>query len=136
MDDEGNSLGRHRGIHCYTIGQRRGLGIAHAAPLYVLELRPEDNTVVVGGRDQLRKRICRVTGLNWISIPGLTESLQVWAKIRSRHESAPAKISPKEDGSVEVTFEEPQTAITPGQACVFYQDDVVVGGGWISRFKK
>ncbi len=136
VDVNGKSLGRHRGIHCYTIGQRRGLGIAHAAPLYVLELRPEDNTVVVGERDQLRKRVCRVTGLNWISIPGLTGLLQVWAKIRSRHEAAPATISSKEDGSVEVVFDEPQTSITPGQACVFYHDDVVVGGGWISRFEE
>jgi tRNA-specific 2-thiouridylase len=133
VDVEGKKLGSHPGIHCYTIGQRRGLGIAHASPLYVLELRPEDNTVVVGERARLRKHLCRVTKLNWISIPSLMEPLKVQAKIRSRHEAAPAKIFPKKDGSVEVIFEEPQTAITPGQACVFYQGDVVVGGGWISR---
>jgi tRNA-specific 2-thiouridylase len=136
VDVDGKSLGLHRGIHCYTIGQRRGLGIAHAAPLYVLELRPEDNTVVVGERDRLRKRICRVGGLNWISIPDLKKPLKVRAKIRSRHEAAVATISPKEGGSVEVAFEEPQSAITPGQACVFYQGDVVVGGGWISPLKR
>ncbi len=133
VDIDGKRLGNHPGIHCYTIGQRRGLGISHSSPLYVLELRPEDNAVVVGERAQLRNRFCRVTELNWISIPCLTEPLQVRAKIRSRHKSAPATISPKSDGSVEVMFKEAQTAITPGQACVFYQDEVVVGGGWICR---
>jgi len=133
VDVEGKNMGSHPGIHCYTVGQRRGLGIAHASPLYVLELRPEDNTVVVGERAQLRKRLCRVTKLNWISISGLTEPLRVRAQIRSRHEAAPATISPMRDGSVEVEFEAAQTAITPGQACVFYQDEVVVGGGWIDR---
>lgn len=133
VDVDGKKLGNHPGIHCYTIGQRRGLGIAHTAPLYVLELRPEDNTVVVGERGRLRKRLCRITGPNWISIPDLTEPVRVQAKIRSRHEAAPATISPMRDGGVKVMFEEPQTAITPGQACVFYQGEVVVGGGWISR---
>ena len=136
VDFDGKDLGSHSGIHCFTIGQRRGLGIAHASPLYVLELRPEDNTVVVGDRAQLLKRFCRVTKLNWISIPSLTEPLCVRAKIRSRHEEASATISPMKDGSVEVIFEEPQTAITPGQACVFYQDDLVIGGGWISPPKR
>jgi tRNA-uridine 2-sulfurtransferase len=134
VDVEGHTLGTHRGIHHYTIGQRRGLGIAHSFPLYVLELRPEDNTVIVGGRSQLGKRHCRIIRPNWISISNLTAPLHVRAKIRSRHAAAPANISPAEDGSVEVIFDSPQPAISPGQACVFYQGEKVVGGGWIDRF--
>jgi tRNA-uridine 2-sulfurtransferase len=133
---EGRILGTHRGIHNYTIGQRRGLGIAHSFPLYVLELRPEDNTVIVGNRSQLGKRHCRILRPNWISIPNLIAPLRVWAKIRSRHAAAPAVISPAEDGSAEVLFDFPQPAISPGQACVFYQDETVVGGGWIDRFER
>jgi tRNA-uridine 2-sulfurtransferase len=134
IDRQGHSLGTHPGIHNYTIGQRRGLGIAHSAPLYVLELRPEDNTVIVGERSQLGRCRCRVLRPNWISIPHLSTPLRVLAKIRSRHEAAPAIISPEEEGAVEVVFDSPQPAITPGQACVFYQDEKVVGGGWIDRF--
>jgi tRNA-specific 2-thiouridylase len=133
VDVEGRNLGTHSGIHCYTIGQRRGLGIAHTSPLYVLEIRPEDGTVVVGERSRLGKRHCRVIRPNWISIPGLSEPMRVKAKIRSRHKAAPSTITPMEDGSVQVLFDSPQPGISPGQACVFYQDEVVVGGGWISR---
>ncbi len=133
VDIEGRVMGLHPGIHHFTIGQRRGLGIAHAAPLYVLELRPEENTVVVGERAQLGKRRCRVDRPNWISISALEEPMRVYAKIRSRHKEASATIAPVEDGSVEVMFDSPQPAITPGQACVFYQSEKVVGGGWITR---
>lgn len=133
VDPEGRVLGRHPGIHHFTIGQRRGLGIAHATPLYVLELCPEGNRVVVGTRSQLEKRCCRVVRPNWISIARLSKPLRVKAKIRSRHPEAPATITPKEDGSIEVVFDKPQPAVSPGQACVFYQDAVVVGGGWIER---
>jgi tRNA-uridine 2-sulfurtransferase len=133
MDRDGRVLGRHPGIHHYTIGQRRGLGIAQGLPLYVLELRPEEQTVVVGERGALLKTRCRVSRPNWISIAGLNEPLRVSAKIRSRHAAAPAVISPAGDGDVEVRFESPQPAVTPGQACVFYQGDRVVGGGWIKR---
>jgi tRNA-uridine 2-sulfurtransferase len=134
LDRQGRRLGTHSGIHHYTIGQRRGLGIAHSSPLYVLELRPEDNAVIVGDRSQLDRCCCRVIRPNWISIPGLAAPLRVWAKIRSRHEAAPAIISPGEEDTVEVVFDSPQPAITPGQACVFYQEEKVVGGGWIDRF--
>jgi tRNA-specific 2-thiouridylase len=130
---DGTVLGRHLGIHRYTIGQRRGLGIAHSSPLYVLELRPEENTVVVGERVRLGKRLCRITRLNWISVPHLAGPMLVQAQIRSRHMAAPAEISQRADGSVEVKFDTPQLAVTPGQACVFYQNDRVVGGGWIDR---
>jgi tRNA-uridine 2-sulfurtransferase len=133
IDTNGHWMGTHPGIHHYTIGQRRGLGIAHGRPLYVLELRPEDNTVVVGERSLLDERRCRVIRPNWISIPNLLEPARVLAKIRSRHNEAPATIAPADDGSVEVMFDSPQPAISPGQACVFYQSEKVVGGGWISR---
>jgi tRNA-specific 2-thiouridylase len=133
VDGEGRVMGVHPGIHHYTIGQRRGLGVAHSSPLYVLELRPEDNTVVVGERAKLGKRRCRITHPNWISISELVSPIRVHAKIRSRHKEAPATIRPAQEGCVEVVFDTPQPAISPGQACVFYQDERVVGGGWIAR---
>ncbi len=133
VDVGGRVLGTHPGIHHFTIGQRKGLGIAHSTPLYVLEIVPEENKVVVGERSQLDKLICHVIRPNWISIGSLTEPLRVSAKIRSRHPKALATILPMEDGSVEVQFDFPQPAISPGQACVFYQGEQVVGGGWIRR---
>jgi tRNA-uridine 2-sulfurtransferase len=133
VDAGGQVLGIHPGIHHYTIGQRKGLGIAHSTPLYVLEIIPEENKVVVGERSQLGKHLCRVIRPNWISIGSLVESMRVSAKIRSRHPKSPATIRPMQDGSVEVQFDFPQPAISPGQACVFYQGEQVVGGGWISR---
>jgi tRNA-uridine 2-sulfurtransferase len=135
VDMNGRILGVHSGIHRFTIGQRRGLGIAHPSPLYVLELRPREKEVVVGERAQLSKRRCRVVRPNWISLVRLSEPLRIKAKIRSRHPEAPAMISPMDDGSVEVSFDDPQPAVSPGQACVFYQEDTVVGGGWIEREK-
>jgi tRNA-uridine 2-sulfurtransferase len=134
IDRQGRCLGTHPGIHHYTIGQRRGLGIAHSSPLYVLDIRPKDNVVVVGERSQLDRCRCRVIRPNWISIPCLSAPLRVEAKIRSRHAAAPAIISPMEENAVDVVFDSPQSAITPGQACVFYQEEKVVGGGWIDRF--
>ena len=132
IDAVGRVLGLHKGIHHYTIGQRRGLGIAHSEPLYVLEIRSKENIVVVGERRLLERSSCLVEQLNWISVPNLTGNLRVAAKIRSRHTPAPALIEPRGDGSVTVTFDTPQAGVTPGQACVFYQDEVIVGGGWIT----
>jgi tRNA-specific 2-thiouridylase len=133
VDKSGQVLGTHGGIHRYTIGQRRGLGIAHHRPLYVIGLHPESARVVVGRREELLRRDCRVVRPNWISVSELKDPVQVHAKIRSRHPEAPAVIAPLEDGSVSVRFEESQSAVTPGQACVFYQGDNVLGGGWIAR---
>ncbi len=133
VDSEGRRVGRHDGIHRYTIGQRRGLGIAHSEPLYVIDIRPEENRVVVGAKSQVGGRTCRVVSSNWITIEALERPMRVAAKIRSRHPEAPATVSPMEDGSVMVQFDAPQPAISPGQACVFYDGDRVVGGGWISR---
>ncbi len=134
VDITGRILGSHSGIHHFTVGQRRGLGIAHTAPLYVLEVRPEDNTVVVGERPLLGRSCCRVTRTNWISISRLIEPIRVSAKIRSRHTAAPATVTPLGDEGAEVLFDAPQAGITPGQACVFFQGDMVLGGGWITRF--
>jgi len=133
VDRAGRVLGRHPGIHHFTIGQRRGLGIANPAPLYVIDILPAQRQVVVGERAQLARTLCRVVQSNWISISALTVPIRVEAKIRSRHREAPATIAPMEDGSIQVTFDDPQPAITPGQACVFYQGERVVGGGWIVR---
>ena len=133
IDTAGRVLGAHDGIHHYTIGQRRGLGIAHSEPLYVLEIRPRENCVVVGERRLLGRNCCLVEQPNWIAIKDLTEPLRVTAKIRSRHTPAVALIEPLGDGGVMVRFDTPQTGVTPGQACVFYQDEIVVGGGWINR---
>lgn len=133
VDRSGRVLGIHAGIHRYTVGQRRGLGIAHRAPLYVLEICPSENRVVVGELSELGGRRCRVVRTNWIAIPSLKEPLHVRAKIRSRHREAPAIVTPLKSGDVEVLFDEPQPAITPGQACVFYQGVTCIGGGWIDR---
>lgn len=133
VDTSGRVLGTHRGIHRYTIGQRRGLGIAHPTPLYVVDLRAGDNQVVVGDRSKLGTRVCRLVRPNWIAFPAPQLPLRVAVKIRSRHSEAPAAITPLEDGSLRLEFDVPQNAITPGQAAVFYQGDGVVGGGWISR---
>jgi tRNA-specific 2-thiouridylase len=133
VDSSGKVLGVHDGVHRYTIGQRRGLGIAHRRPLYVTGLDPEGAKVIVGEREELARRDCRVVRPNWVSIDALRKPLRAGVKIRSRHPEAPALISPLEDGSVKVGFDEPQFAVTPGQACVFYQGDCVIGGGWIAR---
>ena len=133
VDTEGRVLGLHQGVHKFTVGQRRGLGIAHSAPLYVLEVDPGSNRIVVGERARIYRERCRVVRPNWISIEDLTGPRRVETKIRSRHPESAAVIAPLGDGSVEVRFDEPQPAICPGQACVFYDGEIVVGGGWIAR---
>ncbi len=127
----GQALGTHTGIHNFTVGQRKGLGLTSANPLYVLNIDPKSNKVTVGSDADLLSRELRVDRLNWISIPQLVEPIRVSAKIRHRHEPQPATLSPGSDGTVCALFDEPQRAITPGQAAIFYQEDEVVGGGWI-----
>jgi tRNA-uridine 2-sulfurtransferase len=128
----GEVIGRHQGIHRYTVGQRRGIGVSSPDPLYVVRVDAKNNRVVVGSSDDLLKREMAVERVNWIAIEDLTEPIRVAVKIRSRAEEAQATVSKREDGSVIVTFDEAQRAVTPGQAAVFYDDDVVVGGGWIA----
>jgi tRNA-uridine 2-sulfurtransferase len=129
---EGKVVGQHTGIHRYTVGQRKGIGISAPEPLYVVKVDAEKNQVVVGSPDHLLKREMIVTRPNWIAIETLTEPIRVSVKIRSRAEEASATIAPHEAGKVLVTFDELQRAITPGQATVFYDSDIVVGGGWIA----
>lgn len=128
-------LGHHNGIHNFTIGQRKGLGIATGNPLYVVEIRGDKRQVVVGGGENLLSTSLRAKHLNWILFDGLAnrvgEPLRVRAKIRHRHEPALATVETAGDDEVMVTFDEPQRSITPGQAVVFYDEDLVVGGGWI-----
>jgi tRNA-specific 2-thiouridylase len=131
MTSAGEVLGRHQGIHRYTVGQRRGLNLAIGQPLYVIRIDRERQRLVVGSEDELLSTTLQAERMNWISIPALTGPRRVSAKVRYRHKEAPATIEPLNENSVRVTFDEPQRAFTPGQAVVFYQDDVVVGGGWI-----
>ena len=131
VNRQGEFMGEHPGIHHFTIGQRKGLGVATGERLYVIETDSRHNRVVVGpDRDLLRSGLI-ASRVKWISIEECTEPLRVQAQIRSRHQAAEATLSAREDGSVEVRFDEPQRAVTPGQAVVFYQDELVVGGGWI-----
>lgn len=130
VDRAGNELGRHYGIAFHTVGQRRGLGVATGSPLYVTEIRAEANAVVVGPLEEMLRSTCRLEDASFVSIPELSGPLRVEARIRYRAEPAPAEISPL-DGGVVVRFDEPQRAVTPGQAVVFYHGDVVVGGGTI-----
>src|SRR6266540_2357842 len=128
----GKVIGRHQGIHRYTVGQRRGIGVSSPDPLYVVRVDAKNNRVVVGSSDDLLRREMTVERVNWIAFVELTEPIRVAVKIRSRAEEAQATVSKREDGSVIVIFDEAQRAVTPGQAAVFYDDDVVVGGGWIA----
>ncbi len=129
---DGTVIGEHQGIHNYTVGQRKGLGVATGSPLYVLNIRGDQRQVVVGPADALYSQKLRAKRLNWISIAELLEPMRVQVKIRHRHEPAAATLESAGDDEVVATFDEPQRAITPGQAAVFYDGDVVVGGGWIS----
>ena len=130
---EGAVLGQHQGIEHYTVGQRRGLGIAHPEPLYVLAIDETRNVVIAGTADKLMQGELEAVSLNWIAIERLEESRRLHARIRYRHHAAPALVEPIADGRLRVRFEEPQRAIAPGQAVVFYDDDLVVGGGIIAK---
>jgi tRNA-uridine 2-sulfurtransferase len=127
----GEVVGEHNGIHNFTVGQRKGLGLSTGTPLYVIEIRGDTRQVVVGGGEELYSRTLRARGVNLISIEVLRQPMRVSIKIRHRHEPASAVIEPYGQDEVRATFDEPQRAITPGQAAVFYEGDIVVGGGWI-----
>jgi len=132
VDLAGRVLGRHRGIAHFTVGQRKGLGIAAEAPLYVLRLDPEARRVVVGRNDELLRAQATASDVNWISIAPPREPVRAEVKIRNKHLAAKATLHPAAGPArVEVHFDEPQRAVTPGQAAVFYDGDLVLGGGWI-----
>ncbi len=133
VDAEGHIVGEHGGILRFTIGQRRGLGIAAPHPLYVLEIRTLDHTVVVGENSSLYQARLRAKFLNWISQPLLDKPHELEAKIRYKHKETPSSVSPCKADCVTVDFQKPQRAITPGQSVVFYAGDVVVGGGIIDE---
>jgi len=128
----GEMLGRHEGISNFTVGQRKGLGVSSPTPLYVLNIDPASRRVTVGADAELATHSLRARQMNWISIAGLTEPMRVKAKIRHRHEPAWATLEPAGADEAIATFDEPQRAVTPGQAAVFYDGDEVVGGGWIA----
>jgi tRNA-uridine 2-sulfurtransferase len=130
---QGQVLGHHNGIEFYTIGQRKGLGISPSKPVYVVELDAAHNRVVVGDADALERDEFQVERCNWIPFEAPPDALEVSAKIRYNHPGTPATVKPLPHGAATVRLHAPQRAITPGQACVFYQDDLVVGGGWIAR---
>ncbi len=127
----GEVLGRHSGLHHYTVGQRKGLGLSRGRPLYVVALDRPQNRLVVGEDAELRSTVCDVRAVNWISFEAPTEPISAKVRIRNRHEPALAEISPLDESTARIRFREPQRAITPGQAAVFYSEEHVLGGGWI-----
>jgi len=130
---DGEVLGRHHGIHNFTVGQRKGLGIATGRPMYVVAIEHATRRVVVGDDAELRTATCEVSECNWIAVERLSEPVRAMVKIRHRHEAAAATLMPTGDAKrAQVCFDVPQRAITPGQPAVFYSGDVVLGGGWIA----
>ena len=130
-DREGHELGRHEGIHRFTIGQRKGLGLSTGIPLYVVGIDAETADVTVGPRTDLERDTLTAARVNWIDGAPPAGPIRAHARIRHRHREAPATITPLADDRVRVVFDDPQSAITPGQAVVFYEGEYVLGGGWI-----
>jgi len=128
---DGRVVGEHSGVHHFTVGQRRGLGIAAGEPLYVIATEPATRRVVVGRNDALLRSSMRVKDVNWVSMAAPSAPLRAEIKIRNKHLAAPATLRPVDEASVEVLFDEPQRAVTPGQGAVFYSGELVLGGGWI-----
>jgi tRNA-specific 2-thiouridylase len=135
VTSDGEVIGEHTGVHNFTVGQRKGLGIATGSPLYVIQIKNDTRQVVVGKDEELFSRTLRAHRVNLISNDELREPMRVAVKIRHKHQPAPALIESAGPNEVLVTFDEPQRALTPGQAAVFYDGDIVVGGGWIESSK-
>lgn len=131
VTEDGAIIGRHNGVHNFTIGQRKGLGFAAGRPLYVLSIDPDKNRVVVGDDDALRTTSFEVGGTNWVSIAQPSAPRKAAVKIRHKHEPASATIEALDEDSARITFDVSQRAVTPGQAALFYDGDIVLGGGWI-----
>jgi tRNA-specific 2-thiouridylase len=128
---DGRVLARHEGVHHFTVGQRRGLGVSAARPLYVLEIDPASRRVVVGEESDLRRDTCEIRDVNWIAGAPPAEPVEALVRIRYRHEPAAAVITSNGAAGASVRFRQPQRAVTPGQAAVFYSGEEVLGGGWI-----
>ena len=133
VNTRGEKLNEHAGIHRYTIGQRRGLGIAHEKPLYVLQIERARNQIVVGEAEELDCLEFTAKGINWVAFDEPQTQIRANVKVRYRHEPTPATIFPLVENRARILFDEPQRAITPGQATVFYDGEEVVGGGWIVK---
>jgi len=134
VSTSGEVMGRHSGLHQYTVGQRRGLGVKAGRPVYVVALDRAKNRLVVGEDAELRRSDCVVRDVNWIPFAAPERPIEAMVRIRNRHEPAAAEITALDANSARVCFREPQRAITPGQAAVFYRGDCVLGGGWIRSF--
>jgi tRNA-specific 2-thiouridylase len=132
VSTSGEVLGHHNGLHNYTVGQRRGLGFAAGRPIFVVALDQGKNRLIVGDDGDLRQSICEVRDVNWIPFAAPEVPVRAKVRIRNRHEPAEAEILPLSQNSARVSFAEPQRAITPGQAAVFYRGEIVLGGGWIA----
>lgn len=133
VDPEGKILGEHQGIHAYTIGQRRGLGVAAGERLYVADIRPEENKVVLGGKEALLKQGLIAKGVRWINRESVSSGHEVEVKLRYRHKGTPSILWIIDDTTVRIEFKEPEGAVTPGQAAVIYAGEEVLGGGWIEK---
>jgi tRNA-uridine 2-sulfurtransferase len=133
VNARGEVLNKHMGIHRYTVGQRRGIGVASERPLYVISIDAERNRVVVGEQEELLREEFTAAGVNWVAFAEPSTPVRAEVRMRYRHTAAPATITPQPNGRVSVVFDEAQRAITPGQATVFYRGDEVVGGGWIVK---
>jgi tRNA-specific 2-thiouridylase len=131
VDPTGQVLARHEGVHRFTVGQRKGLGVSGPVPLYVLKIEAESGRVTVGPRAALDQTTLTASGVNWVSTNAPSDWLKVSAQIRHRHRPGPGRVRALDAGRAEFVFDAPQSAITPGQAVVFYDGDLVVGGGWI-----
>lgn len=133
VDQAGNVLGEHEGIHAYTVGQRRGLGVSSEERLYVSKIIPEEKKVILGSKESLLKSGLIAMEASWVNREAVSSGMEVEAKIRYRHRGAPAVLTLVDEKTVRLDFKEPEGAVTPGQAVVFYQGDSVLGGGWIEK---
>ena len=133
INSSGRKIGHHKGIHNYTIGQRKGLGIAHSEPLYVINIDPAKNTITAGVRQKAFKRAIIAKDPVWGLLKKITKPVRVMCKIRYAHKSAEAVIRNSEKNRIRIDFKEPQIAPTPGQAAVFYKNGRVLGGAWIEK---
>lgn len=136
VSTDGSILGRHSGLHQFTVGQRRGLGIASGAPMYVVALDRGTNRLIVGNDRELRRSVCQVRDVNWIPYDAPDGPLEAAVRIRNRHEPAMAEVRPTSASTAQVSFYDAQRAITPGQAAVFYAGEQVLGGGWIASVEE
>jgi tRNA-uridine 2-sulfurtransferase len=129
-DVNGHVIGRHTGLHRFTIGQRRGINCPAGVPYYVVRIDPDRNCLVVGSQENLLAIRCRVTHINWIA-PSPTQSMRIMVRIRYRHMAVAATLTPVDAATVDIRFDKPEAAVTPGQGAAFYLGDEVLGGGWI-----